>query len=387
MASSISTTRILLLGATGYVGGSVLHHLLGSTHPLLSKVPVTVLIRGSDRAAKLQQVYGDRVSPVLFDDLDNINLITELASQHDIVINAGTGFHPASAEAIVRALAKRQQDASGGEARRPWVIHTSGCSNISDDPIGGDDQRDRWFKDADPLVIYEHEKAADAREPYLQRTTELAVLDAGEETGVGAVVLQIPYIFGEGSGLFNNMGLMVAVMMRFVLDKGYGFRLGDGSGCIGLVHVGDLAELYVLLVQRILEDGGKDLPSGKDGIIFPCVGMVMYTDFAQGCIDATFRKGILPKPDGPQSKEIRTVDVDDVAPYFGGGELGRHIAKICWGGHWNTIATTAAKLGWLPSHFKEDFLSDSHFDFELEAMLAGKRLINLAKVVGQEKAS
>ena len=387
MADSTSTPRILLLGATGYVGGSVLHHLLEAPHPLLSKVSITVLVRGSDRAAKLRHVYGVRVSPVLFNDLNDVDLIADLASQHDIVVNAGTGFHPTSAEAIVRALSKRQPQAvSGGEARKPWVVHTSGCSNISDDPLAGDDRRDRWFNDADPLAIYEHQKAADARAPYLQRTTELAVLDAGEETGVSAIVLQIPLIYGEGRGLFNTVGAMVPTMIKYVLDTGFGAKLGDGSGCIGVVHIDDLAELYVLIVQRILEDGGKALPSGKGGTIFPCVGIVLLADIAQGCVDAAFRKGVLPKPDGPQVREVREVSVDDLAPYLGGGELGRHIAQIGWGGHWNTIGTKAVQLGWRPAHPRDDFLLDDHFDFELEAMLAGKRVINLDKVIGQEKS-
>lgn len=384
MATPPSTPRILLLGATGYVGGTVLHHLLESTHPLLSKHTISVLIRGPDRIAKLQQVYGDRVAPILFNGLDDIDLIARVASQHDIVINAGTGFHPPSAEAIVRALSQRQRDNPGSETRKPWVIHTSGCSNISDNPLAGDAHPDRWFDDADPAAIYEHERAADAREPYLQRTAELAVLGAGEETGVGALVLQIPAIFGQGGGLFDDSPWLVGVMMRFVLDHGYGFGLGDESGRIGLVHVDDLAQLYVLFVQRILEDGGEGLPSGKRGIVFPCVGMALFTDIARGCVQAAFRKGALPKPDGPQT-EVRSVGVDEVAPYVGGGELGRHIASSLWAGHWNTKGTVALKLGWHPTHLKEAFSSESHYDAELEAMLAGRRVGKLDSITGQKK--
>ncbi|KUI71453.1 hypothetical protein VM1G_07024 [Cytospora mali] len=385
MATSDSTPQILLLGATGYIGGTVLHYLLESTHPRLSKHTISVLIRGPDRAAKLQQVYGNRVSPVLFDDLDDIDLITKLASQYDIVINAGTGFHPASAEAIVHALSQRQRDGPGGETRKPWIIHTSGCSNIADNPLAGDGHPDRWFDDADPTAIYEHEKAADARRPYPQRTAELAVLDAGEQTGVGAVAIQIPAIYGEGRGLFSITPAVAGLMMQFVLDHGYGFQLGDGSGCTGLVHVDDLAELYVLFVQRILEDGGKDLPSGRSGIVFPCVGITLYTDIAKACVAAAFRKGVLPKPDGPQTEEVRLVGAEDVAPYYEAGELGRYIAEVAWAGHWNTKGTVAVQLGWKPTHLKDAILSASHYDSELEAMLAGRRVLQLGKVTAQKK--
>lgn len=359
-----------------------MHRLLESAHPLLSNQTISVLIRGPDRAAKLQQVYGSRVAPILFNSLDDIDLITEAASQHDIVINAGTGFHASSAGAIVRALSKRQHETSGSsETRKPWVIHTSGGSNTVDNPLAGDAHPDRWFDDADPETVYEYQKAAEAREPYAQRTAELAVLDASEETGVGAVVLQIPCIFGEGAGLFSASPMLECVMIRYVLDRGYGYKLGEGTGRIGVVHVDDLAQLYILLVQRILEDGGKDLPSGKRGTIFPSVGMAQFADIAWACVRAAFRKGILPKKDGPQTEEVRLQNLDDVAPFIGEGKLGKFIAAS-WAGHWNTIGTVAFKLGWQPTHLMDVFSSESRYDTELEEYLAGRRGSNFDSVTG-----
>ncbi|TDZ38489.1 hypothetical protein C8035_v004796 [Colletotrichum spinosum] len=107
-----SKPRILLTGATGYVGGTVLHHLLAT--PSLTSVitpsnPVTLPVRAPlDRLAKLTATYGSRVNPVPFTSLDDTAALRTLASQHDIVINAGSGFHPASAEALVQGLAARR---------------------------------------------------------------------------------------------------------------------------------------------------------------------------------------------------------------------------------------------------------------------------------------
>ncbi|ROW15886.1 hypothetical protein VPNG_02558 [Cytospora leucostoma] len=383
MTTSPLTPRILLLGATGYIGGTVLHHLLDSTHPLLGEHAISVLVRGPDRVAELKEAYGDRISPVLYSGLDDIDLITKLASQHDIVVNAGTGFHPASAEALVHGLSRRLHEESGGETRRPWIIHTSGCSNISDNPIAGDSHPDRWFDDADSVSVYEHEKAVNARVPYLQRTAELAVIDAGEETGVGAVVLQIPAIFGQGRGLFSDSPTLLGVQVQYVLEHGYGFMVGDGTGRLGVVHIEDLAQLYVLIVQRILDDGVKGVPSGKHGIVFPCVGLVQFADLAKGCVEAALRKGVLPKSDGPQTEYVRFADVDEIALYYGGGDLGRHLVELCWAGHWNTKGTVAGQLGWLPLHDRDEYMSEKHFDSELEAILAG-RVLHLDSVTGQK---
>lgn len=135
--TSPSTPKILLLGATGYIGGTVLYYLTRSS-ALARCLPISVLIRGADRADKLKSAYGDLISTVPLTSLDDLDLITRLASEHDIVINAGTGYHPPSAEAFVHGLAKRKAATTGNDSDEgtvpPWLIHTSGNSNISDNP-------------------------------------------------------------------------------------------------------------------------------------------------------------------------------------------------------------------------------------------------------------
>ncbi|KAJ7267892.1 hypothetical protein C8J57DRAFT_1614062 [Mycena rebaudengoi] len=145
-------------------------------------------------------------------------------------------------------------------------------------------------------MVYEFEKAEDQRNPYPQRAAKLSVLDVDIELGVNTLSLQSALIYGPGEGLFSLSINMLQPMMRYVLDTGYGFALGDGTGCMGIVHVSDLAGLYSLSVQRILEDRGKSLPTGKRGIVFPCVELVLRTDIAQGCLDVAFRRGSGWKP-------------------------------------------------------------------------------------------
>ncbi|KAK7715116.1 hypothetical protein SLS64_003813 [Diaporthe eres] len=379
-----STPKILLLGATGYIGGTVLYYLTRS--PALARcLPISVLIRGADPAGKLKSAYGDQISTVPLTSLDDLDLIIKLASEHDIVINAGTGYHPQSAEAFVHGLAKRKAATTGNNCDEgsvpPWLIHTSGNSNISDNPTAGDRYpEDFWLDDSDPVRIYELEREKEARQPYLQRTAELAVLDAGSRLGVGTTALQSPAIFGPGRGLFSAAEAVLPTMLRFVLDHGYGARLGDGTGQMGFVHVDDLAELYVRIAEEVVESGGREVPSGKDGIVFPCVGMVKLVDLARDCVEAVARKGII------QTKEVKEVDLDTVAPYFGGGDLGRHIAAVAWAGHWNTVGTVGeTKLGWKPVYRKEAWYDHGHFDYELDAVLEGKRPFSLDKVTGQGK--
>lgn len=201
--------KILLLGATGYIGGSVLHHLLN--HPSLTSVititnPITTPIRGGpDRLAKLTENYGSRVKPTLISSLDDVDAITKIASEHDIVINAGSGFHPPSAKGVVLGLAKRKAEVGAPV----WVIHTSGCSNISDNFVTGPGRPDVERDDANSDKVFAFEEAENENEWYPQRASEIAVLRTGDDLGVSAVSIQAPIIFGTGTGLFQQAGLMI----------------------------------------------------------------------------------------------------------------------------------------------------------------------------------
>jgi hypothetical protein len=70
---------------------------------------------------------------VLYKNLDDLEGATKVAAQHDIVINTAMGYHPASAEALVRGLAQHKAETG----RDVWMIHTSGTSNLGDYPNHG----------------------------------------------------------------------------------------------------------------------------------------------------------------------------------------------------------------------------------------------------------
>lgn len=110
--------KILLTGATGYIGGSVLTALLNSTVPSLKEAPITLLLRGEDHADAFTTKYGDRVKPILYEGMDDLDRTIEVAAQHDIVINTTTGDHPGSSAALVKGLAhaKNQRTPSPGSS-------------------------------------------------------------------------------------------------------------------------------------------------------------------------------------------------------------------------------------------------------------------------------
>jgi len=161
--------KILLTGATGYIGGSILDTVLASQAPALRSSSITCLLRDAKRAEKLTSHYGDRVKLAEYKDLDDVDATVRYASQHDIVINTTLGFHQASAVALVKGLGKRREETG----RDVWMIHTSGTSNLADTPFTKtwvEKEEGREFDDAS-TDVYGYEKERERAHEYPQRTT------------------------------------------------------------------------------------------------------------------------------------------------------------------------------------------------------------------------
>lgn len=345
------TKKILLTGASGFIGGTVLSTLLNSTASSLRSAPVTCLLRGSDRAALLSSTYGDRVKPVLYRDLDDLEATTAVAAQHDIVINTTLGYHSASAQALIRGLAQRK--ASTG--RDVWMIHTSGVSNIVDMPISEPQVPVREWDDlADD--VYTFEKKKEGLVPYPQRTTELGVIDTGLELGVKTIVVMSPIIYGVGTGLFNKTSIQT-YYMKAVMNIGRAVVVGDGEGVWDHVHVKDLADLYNIVTLEILENEGKSVPTGKKGIIFSANGRHSWAEKAQDIADACYAEGAIPEKTVTRlSLEEGTKTLAPHLGFFSEEQLrkeGPRLIETGFCSNARTVASVARKLGWAPSRGDE----------------------------------
>lgn len=212
-------SKLLLVGATGYVGGTVLSQIFTSTETSIQSLTLDVLVRRKHQAELLRSSYGDRINTVYWGGLDDIQSIEAIASRYDIIVNAGSGFIAAGAKAFVNGLASRVK----AGLPTPWLLHLSGCTNLVDPS----QQPFEWNDERDGQAIFEHMKSLDAKEPYPQRTTEITVLETAAEQGVQAISLQAPCIFGEGTGLFNRQGLVIPLVLRYVVQHGHGFKLND----------------------------------------------------------------------------------------------------------------------------------------------------------------
>jgi nucleoside-diphosphate-sugar epimerase len=199
---------ILLTGATGFIGSSVLPLLLDEGHD------VTALVRDEAKAAAVTAAG----ATAIIGDATDAELVSRAALASDGVIHLASAkdVDPVFIDAVFRGL-----EGSG----KPF-IHTGGVWSYGSNADITEDSP----LDAPALTAW-------------RGANEARVLAA---TGIRTAVVVPSIVYGHGKGLANVIvdaprGSGVAPALRLI---------GDGSQRWATVHVDDLAALYVLAVER-----------------------------------------------------------------------------------------------------------------------------------------
>lgn len=230
--------KVLVTGASGYIGGSVASALLGAGHRVVG------LVRSDERAA---QVRARGIEP-LIGTLDDAALLADAARAVDAVINAANAEHRGAVEAILKGLA------GSGKA----FLHTSGSSIVAD--LAAGEPTDRVYDEDTPV----HPLPGRRDRVALDRT----VLAAAED-GVRAVVICPSLIYGAGRGV-NTRSIQVPWLIALAKEHGVPRHLGRGENLWSNVHIDDLVELYLLALERAPAGAFYYAASGENSMREAC---------------------------------------------------------------------------------------------------------------------
>jgi nucleoside-diphosphate-sugar epimerase len=234
--------KILVTGATGFIGAAVARKLSQQGHE------VVALSRSAASAAKLQAAG---LTPVAGDFADPASLAAPAAQVDAIVSTASIGQVEGSPESFAKDRdAVAVMTKALGESGRP-LIFTSGSAIFGVFTKG--EASPTIFDEDYPVPLPSSVFAppdAEVPPPFIdafggamaaRAETETAVLQAA---GVRGIAIRPGLVYGDGKGY--DLPNLIAMAKT----HGAAPHLGAGGVRQGYVHIDDLVELYVLALER-----------------------------------------------------------------------------------------------------------------------------------------
>ena len=209
--------RILVLGATGYLGSHIARHCRASGHQ----------VSGLSRTSEGDRALIDHGITPLRGDLSHLDAVIDMMRQHDATIYAAQLLLQQEHDTVRRLL-------NAADGRGHQFIFTSGTGLLSQRTDG------LWSEDS----FAEDDPFEPSKYIGLRFDTENIIRRAGSSGGLRAMVIRPPMIWGHGG--CGHLRMFYSDAGR-TGEVGY---LGQGLNLYSNVHVDDLAEVYRLALEQ-----------------------------------------------------------------------------------------------------------------------------------------
>lgn len=316
--------KLFLTGGTGYIGGDVLYTIT-KAHP---EYKISCLVRSTECGELLGKLYPS--IRLVHGSLDNAELLAEESKNADIVCHLANGEHLASVQAIAQGV--RQNSIS---KKTTAVIHLSGS-----DLLCFDDLNQKIFGVKSNKVYDDWEGIQDIisiDESAPHKDVDMTILNLGKDVSTFAktAIVCPPTIYGRGRGPGNQRSIQVPELTSHILKRGSGFHVEDGQNQWAVVHIHDLSQLFLKLVEDAA-NGHWKATWGVEGFYFAENGLVSWGDVSGWIIKEAYDQGYL---QNTEDKSVPWIDADQIWPY----------ASTFWGTNSVCKATRAREtLGWVP---------------------------------------
>ncbi|KAL4068479.1 hypothetical protein V8B97DRAFT_2024745 [Scleroderma yunnanense] len=317
--------RIFFTGTTGYVGGSILSRLID--HPTYKSSEVSVLIRPSkkDKSSVFESLG---LKPVIGTNHD-LELLTEQASQADVVFSCADADDLSAAEAVLKGL-KQRHERTGTQ---PILIHT--VSVLTDNAKG--------LHSSD--IIYDDlnlDQIASLPPTQLHRNVDLTIQEADKEGYIRSYIILPSTIYSLAEtklvelGVQNPRSLQIPMLIREGIRRGQAKVVGEGKNRWPNVHIDDIADLFIVVYENALS--GK-AGHGRDGYYFGENGEHRLYDVAKEIAKVMHELG-----------KSKTAEPEP----FTGKDYEQNEELLYLGTNSRCRAHRGRLLGWNPKHTTED---------------------------------
>ncbi|KAH7177013.1 hypothetical protein EDB81DRAFT_875796 [Dactylonectria macrodidyma] len=306
------TFNILITGAAGYIGGTLINTLLSAEQTNIAH----------------QQI----VAAVI------------LEHSIDLVIHCASADNASLARPLLLGLKRRIQELG----KETYFVHTSGASAFAD--------KTGWHhgpvRDTDPV----HDLMKQIKTPYVIRETDIAVLEYALECNVTTFMVVPPLVYGRGTGECKRASFILPTTIHACITNKAVYRFPEDSEWPG-IHVVDLARFYISLAISIVQR--KALPSGRDGYFFTSAHKVSWPKTLDRLAAVLYARDLVSQPNVKAwpSEELACKSLGLPPQYV---QLGWNSSSIC-------ISERCQLFDWMPRWDEQRFLKD--MDDEVQAVL------------------
>ncbi|KAF9474241.1 NAD(P)-binding protein [Pholiota conissans] len=336
-------TNILILGGTGYIGGSVLLRLLD--HPNASNFKIRAVSRSPEKWNQLRKMGINSV----YGSLSDLSLLESLASQADVVVSMRSVKADADDLEAVKAILKGLKDHHTETEQCPIFIHTSGTCLFADTKAGGRFSNTQIYDDSDVAQI---ETIPDTQ-PH--RVVDLELVRADKEGYVKTYIVLPATIYGVPNGrlveqgIQNSRGIALPSLVRAASIRGRAGIIGSGMNYWPNVHIDDVADLYLIIFNAALTKP-ETTGHGRAGYYIAENGEHTQYQVADAICQAMIAVG------ESSESEPSPFTSEEIQEYFNGSKL--------WACHCRCRATRSRALGWKPKKATVDMLASIRLEVE-----------------------
>lgn len=285
----------------------MLHKLLEQrAQDVASKqLEINVLVRSEEKAARLREQYPG--VQTLVGDMGEYDKVEAASRAADLVINTSPDItHDEGIKAILRGQAAHP----GGPSQPAYYIHTSGASLIWDEPTGSSDAR-LWDDVADIAEL------SSLNEKYTHAVTDKIVRDAAAAkatTGVHVAIVSPGFVGGLSPSLEHPTPITTPALLTTARAFNCGFQIAPGLNQSAWIHVMDLADIFLLLIDDALATGQSQAAAsapwplwGPEAYYFGVAENIGFRDFMKALAPVLKAKGVI------ADDKIESVSVKDAA--------------------------------------------------------------------------